>query len=189
MARAEKVRSCIEWNGEDRARLAAVGEWLAAEREGIVEDLGERLATFNGMRGLMTNVRFMERLHGVLRQWLMGLFDGAPAGERRDVGHALARVDLGFEDVILLEGLMREHVFEVAQRHLSGDPDRLSDVMRTLDKALNRDLALVHAGYLDVRDAKMEQALLERFLAITGFSPTLYDSLAQAWHWQQEQAD
>lgn len=189
MTRAEKVGSCIGWNGDDRARLAEVHQWLAAERDTIVEDLGERLATFNGMRGLMTNARFMERLHGVLREWLMGLFEGASPGDRRELGHALARVDLGFEDVILLEGLMRERVFDLARTRLRGEPDRLSGVMHTLDKALNRDLALIHAGYLDVRDAKMEQALLDRFLTITGFSPTLYDSLARAWRWQEQEAD
>jgi hypothetical protein len=189
MAWVEKLRSCIDWNEEDQARLADVRALLLSEREETVQDLGERLVASNGTQALIANARFIRRLHGLLDEWLTGLlggaFDEAYVERRRSLGQELADVDLTFEDVILLEGMARQRIFELAQRRLDARPQRLSSMMHTLDKALSRDLALIYEGYLDVRDAEMEQTLLDRFLAITGFSPTLYDSLAEARRWDQ----
>jgi hypothetical protein len=58
--------------------------------------------------------------------------------------------------------------------------------MCTLDKALNLDLALIYSAYLEVRDAEMERALLDRFLSVTGFSRTLYENLVEARGWSRE---
>jgi hypothetical protein len=193
MAWVEQLRSCIDWDEEDRARLVEVRDLLNSRGEETVEDLGEQLAALNGTQALMTNARFTRRLRDVLTDWVMGLPNGAFDEEyverRRALGQELADLDLMFEHIILLEGMTRQRVFELAQKRLDAQPQRLSSVMHTLDKALRRDLVFVYEGYLDFRDAEMEQSLLDRFLAITGFSPTLYDSLAEAWRWEQEQGD
>jgi hypothetical protein len=117
---------------------------------------------------------------------LDGTFDDATIEKRQALGRKLADVDLAFEDVILLEGRARQHLFELAQQKLVDQPQRLSSMMHTLNKALDCDLALVYVGCLDIRDAEMERALLDRFLAVTGFSPTLYESLVEAWRWSQQ---
>jgi hypothetical protein len=191
MAWVEQLRSCIDWSEGDRARLEEVRDLLDSRSEETVEDLGEQLVALNGSQALMTNTRFTRRLHGVLTNWLMGLLDGAfdeaYVERRRALGRELADIDLTFEHVILLESMMRQRIFELAQKGLDAQPQRLSSVMHTLDKALRRDLVFVYEGYLDFRDAEMEQSLLDRFLAITGFSPTLYNSLAEAWRWEHEQ--
>jgi hypothetical protein len=192
MAWVEQLSSCIDWDERDRARLAEVRDLLASRTEETVEDLGEQLATLNGAQALMTNARFTRRLHDVLTDWLMGLlsgvFDEESVERRRALGQELADLDLTFEHVILLEGMARQRVFELAKERLDAQPQRLSSVMHTLDKALRRDLVFIYEGYLDFHDAKMEQSLLDRFLAITGFSPTLYDSLAESWRWNQGEA-
>lgn len=132
----------------------------------------------------MGNARFVQRLYGVLREWLMGLFNGTfddeHIQERWTFGRKLVESDLVFEDVILLEGLARGQLFACAQRRLGECPELLSSTMCTLDKALNLDLALIYSGYLEFRDAEMERALLDRFLTVTGFSRTLYENLAGA---------
>ncbi|MEA3374593.1 MAG: protoglobin domain-containing protein [Chloroflexota bacterium] len=188
MAWAEKVRSCVDWSEGDRARLQEVRGWLDADRERMIEDLGEQVVEFNGAQALKTNARFMRRLHGLLREWLEGLlggtFDGPSVRGREALGRELAHVDLTFEDVILLEGMTRERLYAVARERLEGQPDRLSAIMDTLNKAFTRDLALIYAGYVDLHNAELERALLDRFLTITGFSPTLYDSLAEAARWR-----
>jgi hypothetical protein len=51
---------------------------------------------------------------------------------------------------------------------------------------LNLDLALIYITYREVYDAQMERTLLDRFLAITGFSSTLYENLAEARVWSEE---
>jgi hypothetical protein len=57
--------------------------------------------------------------------------------------------------------------------------------VQALDKALRLDLALIHNGYTQVRDAEIERSTLDRFLAITGFSRTLYENLAEAREWSE----
>ena len=184
MAWFDVVKTHIGWDKTDRARIAAMRRCLDSNDSDFVAALGKRLAQLNGMQPLMSNVRFARRLYGVLREWLMGLldgtFDGERAQERWALGKRLADVDLAFEDVILLEGLARQQLFELARERVCENPDSLSEMMYTLDKALNLDLALIYNGYLHVRDAEMERALLDRFITVTGFSRTLYENLAEA---------
>jgi hypothetical protein len=80
--------------------------------------------------------------------------------------------------------LTREKLLQLAQANLNGGSEPLSDTMRALDKALRLDLALIHTGYIQARDAEIERSLLDRFLAITGFSRTLYENLAEAREWE-----
>jgi len=193
MVWTDKVRACFDWSEEDRARLAEVRSWLNPRSDEVIEDLGDQLIQVNGARSLMSNARFTRRLRGVIHEWLTGVlsgaFDEAYSDKRRTLGKRLADVDLGFEDVILLEEMARQRLFELAQEQLADQPHRLSSLMQTLNKALSCDLALIYDGCLDIRDAEMERALLDRFLTVTGFSPTLYESLVEAWRWNQQQVE
>lgn len=179
----DKVKMCFGWDKADRARIAELRRWLDSDLAGVVESLGKQLAQFKGAQPLMSNARFVRRLHSVLHEWLMGLlngtFDGKYAKERWAFGQRLADVDLTFEDVIMLEGLVRGQFYELSQKRLVGHPEMLLPTMHALDKALNLDLALIYSGYLQVHDAEMERTLLDRFLTITGFSRTLYENLAE----------
>jgi len=183
----DKVKMCVGWDRADRAQIDEMRRWLDSDVTGVIDGLGEQLAQFKGTQPLMANARFVRRLHDVLSEWLMGLLDGTFNGEyveeRCTFGRKLAEIDLMFEDVILLEGLARKRLFELAQRQLGEHPHALSATMHTLDKALNLDLALIYSGYLQIRDAEMERALLDHFLIITGFSRTLYENLVEAREW------
>jgi len=187
MARFDKIKTCVGWDRADRVRIAELRRWLDSDVTEVIEALGTQLAQFKGTQPLMANARFVRRLHSVLREWLLGLlegtFDEEYVKERSTFGRKLVEMDLTFEDVILLEELTRRQLLELAQTRLGERPEALSAMMRTLDKALNLDLALIYNGYLQVRDAEMERTLLDRFLAITGFSRTLYENLAEAREW------
>ncbi len=190
MAWADKARLCVDWSEGDRARLAELRTWLDLQSEEIIKDLAERLFKSNGAQPLLRNARFAQRLHDVLREWLTGLVEG-PYGDghaerRRALGRKLADVDLTFEDVILLEGMTRQQLFALAQRRIGERSQEFSLTMHTLNKAMTYDRGLVYAGCLDLHDAELEHALLDRFLNVTGFSPTLYESLVEAWRWNQE---
>ena len=180
----DKVKTCVGWNGADRAQIAEVRRWLDSDLTEVVKGLGKQLAQFKGTQPLMANARFVQRFYDVLNEWLLGLlngtFDGKYVEKRCTFGQKLADIDLTFEDVILLEGLTRGYLLELAQGQLSECPHALSAAMHTLDKALNLDLALIYSGYLQVHDAEMERALLDHFLDVTGFSRTLYENLAEA---------
>ena len=179
----DKVKAGVGWDEADQERVAALRGCLNSNGSDVVDVLGQQLAQLNGMQPLMSNARFVGRLHSVLHEWLMGVlggvFEGERAEERQAFGTRLTEVDLTIEDIFLLEGLARKQLFELAQHHLAGNGDSLSDTMHSLDKALNLDLALIYSGYLRSRDAEMERTLLDRFLTITGFSRTLYENLAE----------
>jgi hypothetical protein len=186
----DRVKMYIGWDLADRARINKLRRCLDSDFTEVVEDLGKQLAKFKGTQPLMSNARFVKRLHSMLHEWLMGLLDGTFDGEyvkdRWAFGRKLVDIDLAFEDVILLEELTRRQLLEFAQNKLSEHPQVLSSTMRTLDKALNIDLTLIYSAYLEVRDAQMERVLLDRFLTVTGFSRTLYENLAEAREWSEE---
>ena len=164
------------------------GDLLDPDLVEVVEALSTYLAQFKDEQSLMANARFVERLHSALQEWVIGPLDGTfdeeYARARQALVQRLIEVDVAFEDVILLEGLTREKLLQLAQANLNGGSEPLSDTMRALDKALRLDLALIHSGYIQARDAEIERSLLDRFLAITGFSRTLYENLAEAREWE-----
>lgn len=179
----ERIKACVGWSPSDYDRIARLRECLDSDLDGVIEILGMQLARLKGTESLMANARFVRRLHGVLREWLVGLlegtFDEEYARARRGFGQQMAEADLTFEDLILLEALARKQLAELARKRLNGHSRTISSTLRTLEKALCLDLALVHDGYLRVRDAQMERMLLDRFLTVTGFSRTLYENLAE----------
>lgn len=185
----DRVKTYVGWDLADRARIARLRRCIDPDLTPVLEGLGRELARFKGAQPLMTNVRFVQRLHSVLLEWLSGLLDGTFDQEyvarRAAFGHKLAEIDLTFEDIILLEELTRRELFKIAKEKLGNNPQALSSTLHTLDKAFSLDLALIYTSYLELRDAQMEQALLERFLTVTGFSRTLYENLADARGWRR----
>jgi hypothetical protein len=185
----DKIKTCVGWDLVDRARIAKLRRSMDSDCTEIIEALGKQLAQFKGVQSLMTNARFVQRLHSVLREWLIGLLDGTFDEEyvkaRWGFGQKLVEVDLSFEDIILLESLARRSLFELAQGELNERPQVLWATVSTLDKALCLDLILIYNGYLQAREAEMERTLLDQFLAITGFSRTLYENLAEAREWTE----
>jgi len=186
----DRIKTYVGWDLADRTRIAKLRHCLDSDFTGVVQDLGKQLTKFKGTQSLMSNARFSQRLHSVLREWLMGLlngtFDGEYVKDRLTFGRELLEADLMFEDVILLEELARKQLFGFAQRKLGGHPRALSSTMNTLDKALNLDLALIYSAHLEIRDAEMERVLLDRFLAVTGFSRTLYENLEETRRWSEK---
>jgi hypothetical protein len=180
----DRVKMYAGWDLADRARIAKLRGFFDSDLTEVIEDLGQQLTKFKGTQALMSNQRFVLRLNGVLLEWLTGLLDGtfdeAYVAERSAFGRRLIEVGLTFEDVILLEELSRTHLFGIARENLKDNPELLSSTIHTLDRALSLDLTLIYSAYLRVRDAEMERVLLDRFLTVTGFSRTLYESLAEA---------
>ncbi len=183
----DKVKMCVGWNAADQTQISDLQDWVDSDLQKVTEAVGEYLVRFKDAQPLLTNTRFVQRLHGVLREWLTGplsgTFDEAYAQARWALVHKLAEVGLTFEDVILMKDLARRQLLGLAQAQLDGNPEGLSATMDALDKALCLDMAVIYSGYTRVRDAEIERSTLDRFLAITGFSRTLYENLAEAREW------
>ena len=190
MTSADKVRLCVDWREADEARLAELRAWLDPEQEEIVEALAETLIELDGARTLNTSARFARRLRDVLHEWLTGVvvgpFDEESADRREALGRKLADAGLALEDLILLESLAQQRLFALAQQRLCEQPGKMISTMQAVSKAMTYDRALIYTGCLALHDEELEQALLDRFLSVTGFSPTLYESLAEAWRWSRE---
>ncbi len=185
----DKVKRCVGWDAVDRDRVCKLYARLDSDLHGVIQAIGSCVVQFKGTQSLMTNARFVQRLHGVLREWLTGPlsgeFDEAYAQARWTLVCKLTEVDLTFGDIILMQGLAREQLLELTQARLGVGADELSATMHALDKALRLDMALIYGGYTQVRDTEIERATLDRFLAITGFSRTLYENLAEAREWSE----
>jgi hypothetical protein len=183
----DKVKMCVGWNTVDQAQISKLRHWLDSDLQKVIEAIGRHLVRFKGTQPLLTNARFVQRLHGVLREWLMGplsgTFDEAYLQARWALVRELAEVGVTFEDIILVEGLARRQLLALAQAQVGGDSQGLLAITDALDKALCLDMALIHGGYTRARDAEIERSMLDRFLAITGFSRTLYENLAEAREW------
>jgi hypothetical protein len=182
----EKVKMCVGWNTVDQAQVSKLHTYLNSDLHKVVEAVGSCLVQLKDTQSLMTNTRFVQRLHNVLHEWLTGPltgeFDEAYAQARWAFAHRLVEVDLTFEDVILMEGVARERLLELAQAQLD-EKKALATTACALNKALRLDMALIYRGYTQIRDAKIERSTLDRFLAITGFSRSLYENLAEAREW------
>jgi hypothetical protein len=156
----------------------------------MAEDLFEALAALDGAPSATRNARFARRLRDLIREWLTGLmdvsFDGEFAERRQSLGQRLVRLDLSFQDLVLLEAMASRRLFSLAFALMDGRPQELSLAVRTLNTAILYDRALIYAGFVELHDRELEQALLERFLSITGFSPSLYEGLAETWERNQD---
>lgn len=185
----DKVKMCVGWDTADRARVSRLHTRLDSDLHEVVETIGSCVVKLKGTQSLMTNARFVQRLHSVLHEWLIGPFaeefDEAYAQARWALVRKLMEVDLTFEDIILIEGLAREKLLRLTQERLDVGAEELSATMYALNKALHLDMALLHGGYTQLREAEIERATLDRFLAITGFSRTLYENLAEAREWSE----
>ena len=71
----ERVKLCVGWNSTDQEYLENLRSVLNSDLNRMVEVLGQRLALVKGAEPLMSNARFVQRLHGLLYEWLMGLLD------------------------------------------------------------------------------------------------------------------
>jgi hypothetical protein len=185
----DRVKASVGWDIVDRARIAKLRRFVDSDFAEMIEGLGKQLAQFKDAQPLMSNARFVKRLHSLLREWLLGLlegtFDAAYVKARWDLGRKLVEIDLSFEDVILLEGLARRSLCELARGQLGEDQQAFWATVCALDKALCLDTALIYNGYLQTREGELERAILDRFLLITGFSRTLYENLAEAREWSE----
>jgi hypothetical protein len=185
----DKVKTCVGWNSVDREQIAKLRHCLNSDVDEVVDALSKQLVQFKGTQELLANTRFVQRLHSLLSEWLMGLLDGTFDEEYVQMRWAFVRdlveVDLTFEDLLLLEGLARKRLFELAKVRLGDGSGGLLETIYTLDKALCLDRALIFSCYTEIRDAEIERSLLDRFLAITGFSRTLYENLAEAREWSE----
>ena len=77
----------VAFNAVDRARVSKLHACLDSDLHEVIEAIGSCVVQYKGTQSLMTNARFVQRLHGVLHEWLVG-----PLAEEFDEAYAQARL-------------------------------------------------------------------------------------------------
>jgi len=87
MSWADRAKSCIGWDERDAEGLASLWEWLAPEKDELVDLLVEGVTQLDGVPRLLRNGRFTGRLHALVEEWLLGVlapaYDDVERQERR----------------------------------------------------------------------------------------------------------
>ena len=183
----ERARQGCGWTADDERRIDAIRQWVTPEVAEIITLLTGRLVQLKETQPLMSNTRFVKRLHEVLQEWFLGLLESpleqASLDHKVALGRKFVEIELEFEDIILLESMAHAQLQALVRGNVEADAEEFVPTMDTLNKALCLHLALLHRGYFKVRDAVMERTMLDRFLAVTGFSRTLYENLAGSREW------
>ena len=97
----DSVKVLVGWNSADQERMVRLRRYLDSDLTEVVDALGKQLSRLKGTQPLMANARFVQRLHSVLSEWLVGLldatFDSEYVRQRWAFGRKLVEIDLTFE--------------------------------------------------------------------------------------------
>jgi hypothetical protein len=180
----EEVVTAVGWDARDVQRVTELREWLDPEMPRVAEILLAWCIQYLGGEEGAGNQRFLKRVRSAVEGWLEGMVSGPlrPGGARRrlDVLQELAELGLSVEGTVCLSAVAKAELLRLGRLRLGTDNARVWGLVGTLDKLVSLDLAVACDGYRLMHESSLQERLLGRFLAITGFSPSLYRSLESA---------
>jgi two-component system, NtrC family, sensor kinase len=152
LARYQELQEYVGWRADDAEHVHSAAALLASAIPGLVDDFYAEIDRHPNARKVITGGRQqIERLKGTLRKWLEELLGG-----RYDADYVVRRwrvgwrhVEIGLDQVYtnvalsrLRTGLVRE-----LQLRWPGSPETLREIVRSLDKLLDLDLAIIEDAY------------------------------------------
>jgi signal transduction histidine kinase len=150
--RYRELQSYVGWTETDAARVAAAGSLLESYLLGLIDDFYEEIERHPNARKVITGgLGQIERLKGTLVQWirdlLSGSYDADYVDRRWRVG--CRHVEIGLEQVYTNVALSRLRIGLIRALHesWSGEPSRLKETVRSLNKLLDLDLAIIEDAY------------------------------------------
>jgi signal transduction histidine kinase len=167
--RYQELQAWVGWTDESARRVAATAELLAPHLAALVEDFYEEIDRHPDARKVITGGQAqINRLKGTLIQWLRellaGSYDRNYVARRWQVGWR--HVEIGLEQVYTNVALsrLRRGLMRVLHETWPGGTKELQDTVRSLNKLLDLDLAIIEDAYQAEYAARLQRS--ERLAAI-----------------------
>jgi signal transduction histidine kinase len=167
--RYQELQRYVGWTDEDAVRIQAVAALLEPFLPVLVEDFYAEIDKHPNARKVITGgheqvQRLKGTLLGWLRELLSGRYDQEYVARRWRVGwrHVEIGLDQVFTNVALSR--LRTGLMSSLQEHWPGDPVTLRAAVRSLDKLLDLDLAIIEDAYQSEHLARQQRS--ERLAAI-----------------------
>jgi signal transduction histidine kinase len=167
--RYQELQAWVGWSDESARRVAATAELLAPHLVALVDDFYDEIDRHPDARKVITGGQAqINRLKVTLVQWLRELFAG-----RYDRNYVARRwqvgwrhVEIGLEQVYTNAALsrLRTGLVRILHDTWPGDPKELQDTVRSLNKLLDLDLAIIEDAYQAEYTARLQRS--ERLVAI-----------------------
>lgn len=167
--RYEELRSYVGWADDDALRVSALAGRLEPDLLPLIDDFYAEIERHPDARKVITGgPAQIERLKGTLVQWLRELFSG-----RYDRDYALRRwrvgwrhVEIGLDQLFTNVALsrLRSGLLQAVGHSWSGTTAELVATLRSLNKLLDLDLAIIEDAYHAEYAARQQRA--DRLAAI-----------------------
>ncbi len=150
--RYRELQGYIGWAGEDATRVASLAPLVESSVSALIDDFYEEIERHEGTRRVITGGHAqIERLKETLRQWVRdlfaGVYDESYLKKRWRVGWR--HVEIGLDQIYTNVALsrLRSGLVAAVQRNWDGDPRELNEAVRSLNKLLDLDLAIIEEAY------------------------------------------
>jgi signal transduction histidine kinase len=161
--RYRELQSYVGWTETDAEKVVAAAPLLEPYLLSLIDDFYEEIERHPAARKVITGgPAQIERLKGTLVQWIRDLLSG-----RYDADYVVRRwrvgwrhVEIGLEQVYTNVALSRLRIGLIRALHESwcGEPLGLKETVRSLNKLLDLDLAIIEDAYQSDYMARLQRS-------------------------------
>jgi signal transduction histidine kinase len=167
--RYQQLQSYVDWSDADASRVRSVAPLLEPHFTALIDDFYAEIERQPEARKVITGgEQQIARLKGTLRSWLhelvAGQYDQAYVEGRSRVGWR--HVEIGLDQVYTNVALsrLRTGLVRALRQSSQGSPGELAEVIQSLNKLLDLDLAIIEDAYQT--EYTLRQQRTERLAAI-----------------------
>lgn len=167
--RYQDLQQYVGWTGEDAARIRAVAPLVEPHISELIDDFYAEIRRHPSANRVITGgPAQVERLKGTLRAWLgqllQGNYDSEYVFARWQVG--LRHVEIGLDQVYTNVALsrIRNGLVSLLCNSWPGSPQELSESLRSLNRLLDLDLAIIEDAYQ--HEFMQRQKRIERLVVL-----------------------
>ncbi len=161
--RYQELQAWVGWTGEDARTVAATSALLAPHLTTLVDDFYDEIQQHpNALKVITGGQAQIERLKGTLIAWLRellgGCYDPNYVSRRWQVGWR--HVEIGLEQVYTNVALsrLRLGLMRCLHEHWPDDRGELQTTVRSLNKLLDLDLAIIEDAYQEEYALRLQRS-------------------------------
>jgi PAS domain S-box-containing protein len=150
--RYQQLQSIVRWTEADAARAAVLGRLIAPHYPELIDDLFQELArhpsiasTITGGAGQMAVLRTL--LTNWLEQLFAGTYDEHYVEQRSAIGRRHVALELSQVFTNAAMSRLRGRIVDLLRADWDGPSDELLDLVASLNKLLDLDLAIIEEAY------------------------------------------